>query len=171
MYFTNFNKNIKTLCIMSNPVKKIAVRMFFYFCLSFVFIFSISVSMSFFVNFYSKFMLRYMSVLTFLFFKALCCNFFCRNAFNSGITTDCSIFSIKLIWLNPKSARNLIVFWYDNPDWIIIVIAISSWTYIECLLFLNNLAWSTLCFLICGFVRPLMFLTPNLLLISLSIRS
>ena len=69
-----------------------------------------------------------MSVVTLSFFKALWYSFIfsAKNAFNRGITTDCYFFSIKLIWLNPKSALNLIVFGSDNLDCIIIVIAISS---------------------------------------------
>ena len=40
-----------------------------------------------------------MPVLTLSFSKILCCSFIFseENAFNSGITTDCSFFGIKLI--------------------------------------------------------------------------
>ena len=56
--FYQFQKNIKTLWIRINTVKEFEIRMFFYFCLSFVLFVLISVSVSFFVNFYSKFILR-----------------------------------------------------------------------------------------------------------------
>ena len=85
--------------------------------------------------------------------------------------TDCSIFSIKLISLNPKSDLNLIVFESDNLDYIIIEIKISSWTYIEGLLPLNSLTPSILYFLICCFVRSFIYFTSYFPLISLSIRS
>ena len=62
------------------------------------------------------------------------------------------LLSIKLIWLNPKSDLNLIVFESDKLDCIITGIKISSWTYIECLMPLINLALSILCFLIYCFV-------------------
>ena len=150
-------------------MKKFSVRIFFYFCLSFVFFALVSVCMPFFINIYSKFVLRkiHVSSYSFIFFKALCCSFISspENAFNSGITTDCSFFSIKLIWLNLKADINLIAFGSDNLDYIITVIAISSATYIERLLPLMNLALSILYFLICGFVRSLMFVIPQFPLI------
>ena len=97
--------------------------------------------------------------------------FFLRKCFNSGITTDCSFLSIKLIWLNPKSDLNLIISGFDNLVCIIIEIAITSRTYIDCLLPLINLAVSILYFLICCFVSSVIFSTLYFPLISLSIRS
>ena len=168
LYFTNFKKDIKTLCII------IQLECFSIFiCLSFSLSWFLSVcpfSSIYTGNLCSK---KYMSVLTHSLFKALRCNFnfSAENAFNRCIITDRSFFSIKLFWLNPKSALNLIVLEFDNLDCIIIAIAICSWTYIECLLPLNNLSLSFLYFLICGFIRSLMFLTMYFSLISLSIRS
>ena len=84
LYFTNFMKNIKAFCIKINPVKKFAVRMFFHFCLPFVFFVLISLSMAFSsistANLCSE---KYVLVLTLLFFKALCCSFIfsCRKCF------------------------------------------------------------------------------------------
>ena len=116
---------------------------------------------------------KYMSVLTLWFFKILCYSSFfsAENNFNRGITTDCSFFSIKLIWLNPKSALNLIIFRFDNLLYIIIPISISLWMYIECLLPINNLALYILYLLICSFLSSFMFLTSYFPFISLSIRS
>ena len=151
LYFTNFKKNIKTLYIRINPLKKFAIRMFFDFCLPFVFFILISVNMTFFINFYKKCMLRKIYVSSYSFVsKVLWCSFifYAENAFNRGITTDYSFFSIKLIWLTPKSDLNLIVFGFDDLVCIIVEIVITSLTYIDCLLPLINLALSILLFLI-----------------------
>ena len=106
---------------------------------------------------------KYMPVLNISFFKALCRNFIFspENAFNSGITTDCSFFNIKLIWLNPKSALNLIVFGSDNLDCIITETKIFSWTEIYTDFILSNLL----------FCKITHVFNPQFPLISLSIRS
>ena len=80
-------------------------------------------------------------------------------------------FSIKLIWLNPKSDLNLIVSGFDNLICIIIGIEITSQTYIDCLLPLINHALYILYFPICCFVSSFIFSTLYFSLISLSIRS
>ena len=134
--------------------------MFFYFYISFIFFVLISVSMPFSsISTASICSRKCMPLLALSFFKALYFSFVfsAEKAFNSGITTDCYFFSIKLIWSNPKLDLNLIVFRSDNLDCIIIGIKISSWTYIKCLLHLINFALSILYFLICCFVRSLMF--------------
>ena len=98
-------------------MKEFTIRMFFYFCLSFIFFILISVNVTFFVNSTTNLCSeKYMSVLILSFSKILYCSFiFCaENVCNSGIATDCSFFSIKLVWLNPKSDVNLIVSGFDN---------------------------------------------------------
>ena len=136
----NLKKNIKTLYVRVNPVEECAIRMFFYFvCLSFSLFWFLwicpflSISTT---NLCSK---KYMSFLILSFSKILCSIFSAENAFNSGITTDYSFFSIKLIWLNPKSDLNLTVSRFDNVLGIIIEIAIASLAYIDSLLPLINL--------------------------------
>ena len=109
-------------------MKEFEIRMFFYFCLSFIFFILISVNMTFFVNFCNKFYPQ-KNKCQFLFFHFVrfcaVALFFLRKCFNSGITTDCSFLSIKLIWLNPKSDLNLIISGFDNLVCIIIEIAIT----------------------------------------------
>ena len=74
--------------------KKFTFRMFFYFCLFFVFFILISVSMSFFVNFYYSFMLRKIHVSS---RSYMSCSFIfsAKNTFNSGITTTNCFFLVS----------------------------------------------------------------------------
>lgn len=127
LYFSNFKR------IRINSVKKIAIRMFFYFCFSCSLSWFVSVcpfSWTSTATFYSK---KYTSVLILSLFKALCCCFIfsAENIINSGITTYCSFFSIKLILLNLKSDLSLIVSGFDNLVCIVIEIGTTSLTYID----------------------------------------
>ena len=94
-----------------------------------------------------------------------------QNAFNIGITTNCSFFSIKLICLNFKPDLNLFVSGFDYLVCIIIGTGITSGTYIDFLLPLINLDLSILYLLICCFVSSFIFLTLYFPLIYLPIRS
>ena len=173
-YFTNFKKDIKILYIRINPVKEFTIKMFFYFCLSFIFFILISVNMTFFCQFLQPIYVQ-KNTCQFLFFYFLrfcvVALFFLYKMFLIKVLLLIVFFTIKLIWLDLKSDLNLIVSGFDNLVCIIIEIAITSLTFIDFLLPLINLDLSILYFISCCFVGSLIFSILYFLLISLSINS
>ena len=158
MYFTNFKKNIKTLNIRINPVKELAIRMFFYFCLSFFVLFEFC-QYDLFRQFLQQIYAQKNTCQFLLFhFPRFCvvALFFKQKMLLIGIFLLIFLFFLVIIWLNPKSDLDLIVL-FDNLVCIIIGITITSLTYIDCLLPLINLALSVLFFLICCFVSSFIF--------------
>ena len=157
LYFTNFKKNIKTLYIRTNPV--------FLFLFVFHFLYFNFCQYDLFHQFLQQ-MYAQKNTCQFLFLHIL--RFY---AVALVFLQKIFFFSIKLIWLNPKSDLNLIASGFDNLICIIIGIAITSLTYIDCSLPLINHALYILYFPICCFVSSFIFSTLYFPLISLSIWS